>query len=127
MNFDPDRFVESGEVPRWHMESPIQIYIREDFPHLAGHTRDVSLEGLHIEIGVKLPLKSVISLDIYFQRDNVFDFIEQEPLKIKGKVMWRRPVSDENYDVWDTGLTFIDITPAQRQTIMEEVQSLESL
>ena len=127
MEINKERFRETGEEPRWKLNTPIQIYIKDDFPHLAGHTKDLSLNGINVEVGVKLPLKSIITLEIYFQRDDVFEFIEQEALRIKGKVLWRKPISDEEYDIWDTGLQFLDITQKQQELILEEVESLEML
>ncbi|MGK5092634.1 PilZ domain-containing protein [Deltaproteobacteria bacterium TL4] len=127
MDISASRFQEQDEDTRWKLNTPIQIYIREDLPHLAGHTRDMSLSGINIEVGVKLPLKATITLEIFFQRDDVFEFIDQEALKIKGIVMWRKPLSDEEYDVWDTGLRFLELTEKQRSTILEEVETMEML
>ncbi|MBF0238132.1 MAG: PilZ domain-containing protein [SAR324 cluster bacterium] len=124
MDIDSNRFVETGEDPRWPLQSPIQIYIREDMPHLAGHTKDISLSGLHIEIGVKLPANAIITVEIYFQREDVFAFIEQTPLKLKGKVIWRKPLADD-YEAWDVGLRFLDISEEQKNSILEEVKTLE--
>ena len=127
MDIDGERYTEAGEFPRWQMYSPIQIYVREDLPHLAGHTRDISLRGIHIEIGLKLPLKSIIILEIYFQRGNVFEFIEQEPLKIKGQIMWRKTATEEGHEIWSMGVAFVDITPEHEARISEEVEVLDSI
>ncbi len=119
------RYIESGEEPRWKLNTPIQIYIREDLPHLAGHSKDISLYGIQIEVGVKLPINSVVTLEIYFQRGNVFDFIEQEPLRLKAQVVWRRPVSDDDFDSWETGLRFVNITQEQQDTIRQEIGTMD--
>lgn len=121
------RFTETDEIPRWSLQTPVQIYIRDDLPHLAGHTIDISMEGVQIEVGVKLPIRSVVVLEIYFQRTNVFDFIDQTPLRIRGQVIWRKPMSEDDYDSWSIGLRFLEINEAQKQTILDEVKLMEAL
>ncbi len=124
---DSERYVEIGEERRWQLNTPVQIYIREDLPHLAGHSRDISLYGIHIEVGVKLPINSIVTLEVYFQRNNVFDFIDQEPLKVKAQVVWRKTMSEDEYDSWETGLRFINITQEQQEIIRNEVSVLDEL
>ena len=126
MDLDGHRYTEADEQPRWPLQTPIQIYIREDLPHLAGHSKDISLGGIHIEVGVKLPTSATITVEIYFQREDVFAFIEQIPLKVKGKVVWRKQLQGD-YQIWDTGLSFTNITPAQQITLMEEVKNLTAI
>lgn len=127
MALEPDRPVEEDEIKRWPLNTPIQIYLRENLPHLAGHSKDISLEGIQIDIGIKLPLRSVVTLEVYFQRSNVFDFIDQEPLRVKAQVKWRRQSNEEDYDSWETGLRFINITEEQRSAILDEVGMLDVL
>ncbi|MBF0286763.1 MAG: PilZ domain-containing protein [SAR324 cluster bacterium] len=124
---EPERYIEVGEERRWELQTPIQIYIREDLPHLAGHSRDISLYGIHIEIGVKLPINSLVTLEVYFQRANVFDFIDQDPLKVKAQVVWRNALSEDDYSSWETGLQFVNITQEQQNTVRNEVTVLEEL
>lgn len=121
---ETERPIEFGEEKRWRLNTPIQIYIRKDLPHLAGHSKDISLFGIQIEVGVKLPTNSVVMLEIYFQRENVFDFIDQEPLKAKAQVVWRRSVSEDDYDAWEAGLRFVNITQEQQDVIRSEVAML---
>ena len=127
MELNGDRPQEVDESKRWRLTVPIQIYIREDLPHLAGHTCDLSLDGVNIEVGVKLPLKSFIKVEIYFQRGDVFAFIAQEPLKLQGQVMWRKPVESDDHEIWNTGIRFSSINPDQQNLIREEVALLDPI
>lgn len=122
---DAERYIEFGEEKRWNLNTPIQIYIRDDLPHLAGHSKDISFYGIQIEVGIKLPTNSIVTLEIYFQRDNVFDFINQDSMKIKAQIVWRRSVSEEAYDAWEAGLRFVNITQEQQDLIRGEVVSGE--
>lgn len=124
LEVNSERFVESGENQRWKLNTPIQIYIRDDLPHLAGHSKDISMTGIQIEIGVKLPINAMVTIEIFFQRPNVFDFIEQTPLRMKAQVLWRRPI-DHDSEAWETGLRFVNISRENRAIIEDEVTLME--
>ncbi|MBF0277993.1 MAG: PilZ domain-containing protein [SAR324 cluster bacterium] len=118
---ETERFIEIGETQRWRLDTPIQIYVRDDSPHLAGHSRDISLYGIQIELGIDLALDSIVKLEIYFQRNNVLDFIAQEPLQIKAQVIWRKPITSAGYESWEIGLQFVNISEEQQDIIQTEV------
>ena len=122
---ETERFIELGETKRWRLDTPIQIYIQDSPLHLAGHSKDISLYGVQIEVGIKLPQESNLTLEIYFQRSNVFDCIDQEPLKVKAQVIWRRAVSEDDYDSRETGLQFVNITEEQQDIIQSEVALID--
>lgn len=110
------------ETTTWELKTPVQIYLRDDLPHLAGHSQQISTQTIHIEIGVKLPLKSTITIEIYFPRDSVFDFMEQDPLTLKAKVETRTVAEDQKS--WKVTLVFLEMTEEAVQKILTEIKSL---
>jgi c-di-GMP-binding flagellar brake protein YcgR len=87
---------------------------------ISAYTEDLSEGGLRVTLKNSLDVSSFVGLEI---------FLEQEPVKCESKVVWVKERSSEYLEgiiLYDAGLEFLQLQPADEMAIREKVKDIEA-
>ena len=100
---------------------PCKIIIGYSFKRSASYTENISEDGVKIILDIPLRCLSIVGLELFLERDN--------PIICKGKVVWVEdrinPVG-RGETLYYTGITFTEMSFADRERIKSTVKSLLS-
>ena len=101
-----------------HIKFPFTVHVRPlDKQPIAAYSEDISQEGIKVTIKDELAIGSLTDLEV---------FIQAEPIKCKGKVVWVKKrdskyIQDEIFT--DTGIEFYDLSENNSALIKEHISA----
>lgn len=114
------------KYPRLNLSCNIEYNIEYNIEHFPvetdsdlKHTRskDISIGGMCFITYSPLPIGTVLNLKFKLKE-------EQEPIIIKGKIVWNEMFNIGGQKGWDNGIQFIDILEKDKKNILNYISSL---
>ncbi len=114
--FEHDEAAESSPVnmranPR--LERHLRVHVEQGGQSYESICRDFSMTGIQLRTKEPMDTKTQLSLSVFLPYDNLSDYGQQEPLRLKGKIVRQNP--DGNG--YASGVKFDALDAAQRQRL----------
>ena len=97
----------------------IHIYLPGK-PAISTYTEDISTGGVKVTTNENIPPAVLLGLEIY---------LRAEPVICKGKIQWVQERTSrylEGVKLYDAGIEFSDVKPADKEIIKEQVEELSA-
>ena len=99
-------------------ENSLRAHVQYAGRAFEGISQDISLSGLRLCLSHELPAQAMLDIRLYMPRNNLTEFRNQQPLVLRGRVMWVRPDGENHL----YGVHFESLTDVHRQALREAVR-----
>ncbi len=84
-------------------------------------SHDLSLAGMRIDLNADIPDASPVELDLYLPRPTLEEFRRQTPLKLRGRLAWKKTKSG----IQQCGIAFDQLNTQQHDALKRGIQYFE--
>ena len=98
-------------------ENSLRVDVQHQGKAFEGVSLDLSLSGLRLGLSADLPVQGLVDLEVYLPRNNLDEFRRQQPLHLRGRIMWRKP-DGENFQY---GVQFEQLAETAKQALRQAV------